>query len=150
MLPYQSGPFIHPMAGPPHMAVAGYIYPPFPGPFPVAEAPPLKSGAEIPAQPFATPVHGVDPSRNLQPPQQGGNPNVYPSKFSNRRPNIQQPCGPLDHQRNHQRPSGPGENLPMPPVVAPRPFVRAPSFGPAPGFVVGPSFHSNNLNPHSF
>ncbi|XP_031389019.1 la-related protein 1A isoform X2 [Punica granatum] len=140
MLPYQPGPMFPPMVGPPHVAVPGYAYPPFPGPFHAVEAPPMKSGAETPAQPFVPPAHGVDPSRNVQPPPQGGDPNAYPSKFSNIRPSMQQPAGPLNHQWNHQRAYGLGENLPMPPVVGPRAFVRAPFYGPAPGFMVGPSF----------
>ncbi|KAK4764903.1 hypothetical protein SAY86_025993 [Trapa natans] len=53
---------------------------------------------------------------------------------------MQHPGGHLDHQLNHQRLFGPRENLPMPPVVGPRPFMRVPFYGPAPRFIVGPSF----------
>lgn len=148
MLPYQPGPVFHPMAGPPHIAIPGYAYPPFHGPFPAAEASAMKSGAETPAQPFAAPAHGVDPSRNHQPPLQVKDRHAYPSNFSNQRP-MQHPGGPLNHQWSYHRASGPGENLPMPPVVRPSAFIRAPFYGPAPGFMVGPSFPGNNLNPHS-
>ncbi|KAK4762990.1 hypothetical protein SAY86_008758 [Trapa natans] len=140
ILPYQPGLAFHPMAGPSHIAIPGYAYPPFHGPFPATEAPTMKSGADTAAQPLAPPVYGIDPNRNHQPLPQAGDPSAYPSKLSNRRPSMEHPSGPFNHHWRHQQTFGPGENLHMPPVVGPRAFVRAPFYGPAHGFMVGPGF----------
>ncbi|KAK4777749.1 hypothetical protein SAY87_017936 [Trapa incisa] len=141
MLPYQSGPVFHSMVVPPQMAIPGYAYPPFHGSFPATEAQhPMKSGAETPAQPSAFPSHGIDPNRNNQPQSQAGDPIAYPSKLSHRRPSMQYPGGPFNLRWSHQQTFGPGENLPMPPVVGQRAFVRSPFYGPAHGFMASPSF----------
>ncbi|KAK6246928.1 hypothetical protein QUC31_018493 [Theobroma cacao] len=141
-LPYYQPPIppvFHAMVPPPHIAVSGYAYQPVPGPFPGIESQLVNSGSETTMQAFGPPLQGIDPGRNVQPPPRG-DPNAYPANFSNRRPNMQEPGGHLNPGWNHQRAFNPRETIPMQQGVGPRPFVRPPFFGPAPGFMVGPSF----------
>ncbi|XVF68612.1 hypothetical protein PTKIN_Ptkin11bG0015500 [Pterospermum kingtungense] len=141
-LPYYQQPMspVFPAMVPPsHVAVPGYAYQPVPGPFPGIEPQLVKSGAETTMQAFGPPVQGVDAGRNMQPPPRG-DPNAYPANFSNRRSNMQEPGGHLNPGWNHQRAFNPREPFPMQQGIGPRPFARPPFFGPAPGFMVGPSF----------
>ncbi|XP_022729264.1 la-related protein 1A-like isoform X2 [Durio zibethinus] len=132
-------PVFHAMVPSPHIAVPGYAYHPVPGPFPGIEPQLVKSGCETTMQAFGPPVQGLDASRNMQPSPRG-DPNAYPSNFSNRRPNMQEPGGHLNPGWNHQRAFNPRDPIPMQQGIGPRPFSRPPFFGPAPRFMVGPSF----------
>ncbi|XWS74257.1 hypothetical protein CRYUN_Cryun02cG0200000 [Craigia yunnanensis] len=141
-LPYYQPPMppvFHAMVPPLHIAVPGYAYPPVPGPFPSIEPQLVKSGSETIMHAFGPPVRGIDASRNMRPPPRG-DPNAYPANFSNRRPNMQEPGGHLNPVWNHQRAYNPREHSPMQQGIGPRPFARPPFFGPAPGFMVGPTF----------
>ncbi|KAE8733789.1 hypothetical protein F3Y22_tig00000991pilonHSYRG00184 [Hibiscus syriacus] len=129
-LPYYQQPVpavFHPMVPTPHIAVPGpgYAYHPFPG----IEPQLVKSGSETTMQAFHPPVQGLDASRNMQLPPRG-DPNAHPANISNRRPNMQEPGGHFN----------PREPFPMQPGVGPRSFARPPFFGPAPGFMIGPSY----------
>lgn len=126
-------PVMHTMVPPPHMAVPGYAYQPFPGPVPTVETPLAKSGSETPVQAFVPPA---------QPPPRG-DPNVYPVNFSSRRPNTQEAASHWNHNWHHQRPFSPRDSIPMQQGVGPRPFIRPQFFAPPPGFMVGPSFPGN-------
>ncbi|PON74068.1 Transcriptional repressor poly-beta-hydroxybutyrate-responsive [Parasponia andersonii] len=110
-------PVIHTMVLPPHMAVPGYSYQPFPE-------------SETPVQAFVPPA---------QPPPRG-DPNVYPVNLSSRRPNTQESASHWNHNWHYQRAFGPTDNIPMQQGVGPRPFIRPQFFAPAPGFMVAPSF----------
>ncbi|XVE79731.1 hypothetical protein DITRI_Ditri14bG0080400 [Diplodiscus trichospermus] len=139
-LPYYQPPMppvFHAMVPPPHIAVPGYAYQPIHGPFPAIDPQLVKSGSETTMQAFGPP--GIDASRNMQPPPRG-DPNAYPANFSNRRSNMQEPSGHLNPGWNQQRAFNPREPIPINQGVGPRPFARPPFFGPAPGFMVGPSF----------
>ncbi|GMY24183.1 la-related protein 1A [Fagus crenata] len=141
-LPYHQPsipPVFHTMVPPPHIAVPGYAYPPGPGRFPTVETHLVKSGCETPPQALP-PGHGVDASRNVQPPPRV-DPNAYVVNFSNRRPNMQEPGGHLNHPWHHQRAFSPRDNIPMQQGIGPRAFGGPPFFGPAPGFMVGSSFY---------
>ncbi|XP_039037617.1 la-related protein 1A-like [Hibiscus syriacus] len=143
-LPYYQQPVpavFHPMVPTPHIAVPGpgYAYHPVPGPFPGIEPQLVKSGSETTMQAFGPPVQGLDPSRNMQLPPRG-DPNAHPANISNRRPNMQEPGGHFNPGWNHQRAFNPREPFPMQPGVGPRSFARPPFFGPAPGFMIGPSY----------
>ncbi|GMI97014.1 La related protein 1a [Hibiscus trionum] len=143
-LPYYQQPVpavFHPMVPPPHIAVPGpgYAYHSVPGPFPGIEPQLVKSGSETTMQAFGPPVQGLDASRNTQPPPRG-DPNAHPANFSNRRPNMQEPGGHFNPGWNHQRAFIPREPFPMQPGGGPRSFARPPFFGPAPGFMIGPSY----------
>ncbi|XP_015873343.2 la-related protein 1A [Ziziphus jujuba] len=133
-LPYQQPsmpPVFHAMVPPPHLAVPGYPYQPFPGPIPSVETHLTKTGSETPGQAFAPPV---------QPPARG-DPNSYVVNFPTRRPNMQEPGHHWNHAWHHQRAFNPRDNVPMQQGVGPRPFIRPQFYGPAPGFMVGgPSF----------
>ncbi|ESR59631.1 hypothetical protein CICLE_v10014180mg [Citrus x clementina] len=128
-------PVFHTMVPPPHFAVPGYAYPPYPGPFPGAEN-------QTPVQAFVPPVHAIDAARNVQPPPPRGDPNASVANFPNRRPNTQEPGGHMNHAWHHQRAFGPRDSVPVPQSIGPRPLVRPAFFGPAPGpgYVVGPGF----------
>lgn len=131
-LPYHQPPLppvFHTMVQHPHIAASGYAYQPYPGPIPSVENHIAKSGCETPVQAFVQPVQ----------PQPRGNPNAYSANFSTRRPNLPEPGGHWNHTWNHQRPFNPRENIPVQQGVGPRPFLRPHFFGPAPGFMVGPS-----------
>ncbi|XWS28942.1 hypothetical protein CRYUN_Cryun25bG0115000 [Craigia yunnanensis] len=141
-LPYYQPPMppvFYAMVPPPHIAVPGYAYQPVPGPLPGIEPQLVKSGSETTMQAFVPPVQGIDASRNMQPPPRG-DPNAYPAIFSNRRPRMQEHGGHLNPGWNHQRAFNPREPIPIQQGIGPRPFARPPFFGPAPGFMVGPSF----------
>ncbi|KAM5584808.1 la-related protein 1A [Rosa sericea] len=122
-------PVFHTMVHPPHIAASGYAFQPYPGPLANVENHIAKSGSETPVQGFVQPVQ----------PQPRGNPNAYGVNFSSRRPNMQEPGGHWNHAWYQQRPFNPRENIPMQQGVGPRPFLRPPFFGPAPGFMVGPT-----------
>lgn len=132
-------PIFHTMVPPPHLAVPGYAYPTYPGPFPGGEN-------QTPVPAFAPPVHAVDAGRNVQPSPRG-DPNSSVGNFPNRRPNMQEPGGPMNHAWHHQRAFGPRDSIPVQQGIGPRPLVRPAFFGPAPGpgYMVGPSFPGNNL-----
>ncbi|XP_022752836.1 la-related protein 1A isoform X2 [Durio zibethinus] len=132
-------PVFHAMVPPPHFAVPWYAYQSVPGPFPGIETQLVKSGSETTMQAFGPPVQGIDACRNMQPPSRG-NPNAYPTNFSNRRPHMQEPGSHLNPGWNHQQAFNSREPIPMQQGIGPRPFARPPFFGPAPGFMVGPSF----------
>ncbi|XVF20205.1 hypothetical protein REPUB_Repub11eG0177900 [Reevesia pubescens] len=141
-LPYYQPPMppvFHAMVPPPHIAVPGFAYQPAPGPFPGIEPQFVKSGSETTMQVLGPPVQGIDASRNMQPPPRGDS-NAYPSNFSNRRSNMQEPGSHLNPGWNHQRAFNPRDPIPIQQVIGPRPFCRPPFLGPAPGFMVGPSF----------
>ncbi|KDP46005.1 hypothetical protein JCGZ_14912 [Jatropha curcas] len=133
--PYQQPslpPVFHAMVPPPHFAVPGYAYQPGPAPFPSAEPHLVKSGSDSSnVPPFVHPV-------NVQPPTRG-DPNAYAVNFSNRRSNVQDAGGHLNHAW-HQRAFGPRDNITLQQGMGPRPLVRPPFFAPAPGFMVGPTF----------
>lgn len=133
--PYQQPslpPVFHAMVPPPHIAVSGYAYQPGPAPFPSVENHLVKSGSDSSTvPPFVPPV-------NVQPPPRG-DPNAYAANFSNRRPNVQESGGHLNHTW-HQRAYGPRDNIALQQGIGPRPLVRPPFFAPAPGFMVGPTF----------
>ena len=130
-------PVFHTMVPPPHI---GYAYPPGPGRFPTVETHLVKSGCETTPQALVPPGHGVDASRNVQPP-----PNAYAVNFSNRRPIMQEPGGHFNHAWHHQRALNPRDNIPMQQGIGPRAFGGPPFFGPAPGFMVGSSFYGNPM-----
>ncbi|KAK7817698.1 la-related protein 1a [Quercus suber] len=135
-LPYHQPPMppvFHTMVPPPNI---GYAYRPGPGRFPTVETHLVKSGCETPPQALVPPGHGVDASRNVQPP-----PNTYVVNFSNRRPSMQEPGGHFNHAWHHQRALNPRDNIPMQQGIGPRAFGGPPFFGPAPGFMVGSSFY---------
>ncbi|KAK9999855.1 hypothetical protein SO802_019458 [Lithocarpus litseifolius] len=135
-LPYHQPPMppvFHTMVPPPHI---GYAYPPGPGRFPTVETHLVKSGCETPPQALVPPGHGIDASRNAQPP-----PNAYVVNFSNRRPSMQETGGRFNHAWHHQRALNPRDNMPMQQGIGPRAFGGPPFFGPAPGFMVGSSFY---------
>ncbi|XP_059429455.1 la-related protein 1A [Corylus avellana] len=137
-LPYHQPlipPVFHTMVPPPHIAVPGYAYPPCPGPFPSAETHLVKSGCEPPPQALVPPGHGIEASRNVQPPPRV-DPNAYVVNFSNRRPNMQEPGGHFNYAWHHQRAFNPRDNIPVQQGVGPRAFRGLPFFGPAPGFMV--------------
>lgn len=139
-LPYHQPPLppvFHTMVQHPHIAASGYAYQPYPGPIPSVENHIAKSGCETPVQAFVQPVQ----------PQPRGNPNAYSANFSTRRPNLPEPGGHWNHTWNHQRPFNPRENIPVQQGVGPRPFLRPHFFGPAPGFMVGPSIPGNYSMP---
>lgn len=141
-LPYgqfPTPPIYHTFVPAPHMGIPGYVCHPCAGPFPSVETPLVKSGGETPGQPFIPAASGVNPSRSQPLPQ--GDPNARAVNFANRRPSMQQPGGP-SQPWNH-RAFGPGETIPMQQVVGPRTYFRAPFYGPAPGFMVGPGFPGN-------
>ncbi|KAI6685402.1 hypothetical protein NL676_031315 [Syzygium grande] len=138
-LPYgqfPTPPIYHTFIPAPHMGIPGYVCHPCAGPFPSVETPLVKSGGETPGQPFIPAASGVNPSRSQPLPQ--GDPNARAVNFANRRPSMQQPGGP-SQPWNH-RAFGPGETIPMQQIVGPRTYFRAPFYGPAPGFMVGPGF----------
>ncbi|XWS53249.1 hypothetical protein CRYUN_Cryun11dG0141500 [Craigia yunnanensis] len=140
-------PVFHAMVPPSHIVVPGYAYQPVPGLFPGIEPQLVKSGSETTMQTFGPPVQGIDASRNMQPPPRG-DPNAYPANFSNRRPNMQEPGGHLNPGWNHQLAFNPREPIPTQHGIGPRPFARPPFFGPAPGFMAGPSFPGSIRGPH--
>ncbi|KAJ8749956.1 hypothetical protein K2173_013871 [Erythroxylum novogranatense] len=136
-LPYAQ-PYMQPVfpavAPPLHIAIPGYSYPPGPSPFPTVETHLLKSGTKTPpTQPFVPPGNVQSPVR--------GDANAYFVQFPNRRPNMGDSGGHINHPWNHQRPLGPGDHIPLQQGMASRPVVRHPFFAPAPSFVVGPTFH---------
>ncbi|KAK9022305.1 hypothetical protein V6N11_002582 [Hibiscus sabdariffa] len=102
------------MSPPPYFMVPGYAYRPGPS------------------------VQGIDASRNMQPPR--GDFNMYAANFSNRKLNMRETGGHLKPGWNHQRAFNPREPNTMLQGIGPRPFVRPPFFGPAPGFMAGPNF----------
>lgn len=139
--PYQQPsmpPVFHAMVPPPHVAVSGYTYQPGPASFPSVETHLVKSGSEMsPLQPFVPPV-------NVQPPPRG---EPYVVNFSNRRPNVQESGGHLNHAWHHQRAFSPRDNIQLHQGMGPRPLVRSPFFAPAPGFMVCPTFPGNCFIP---
>ncbi|KAJ7964887.1 La-related protein 1A [Quillaja saponaria] len=141
-IPYQQPsipPVFHAMVPPAHIAIPGYAYPPCPGPFPGVEHHLIKAGCEPPRQALIPPVLAKDANKNVQPPQQG-DPNAYVANYSNRRPTMQENGGHPHHAWHHQRAFNPRDNIPMQQGVGPRPYIRTPFFGPAPGYMIGPSF----------
>ncbi|KAK2640995.1 hypothetical protein Ddye_022758 [Dipteronia dyeriana] len=129
-------PMFHGMGPPPpHIAIHGYVYQPYPGPFPGVET-------QTPVPAFVPPVHSADASRSgLHPPR--GDPNSSVVNFANRRPSTQEPSGHLNHAWHHQRAfNPPRDNIPMQQGIGPRPLLRPAYFGPppGPGYMIGPSF----------
>ncbi|KAF9597283.1 hypothetical protein IFM89_016424 [Coptis chinensis] len=121
----------------PHIPIREYPYRPFPVPLPNLDPHMVKSGCEAPIQAFVAPGHGggVDSSRGFQPPLRG-DPNVYANNIANRRYDVQEPGVRFNQAWRHQQANNPTDN-----VSVPRAFVRPPPFfGPAPGFMNGPSF----------
>lgn len=139
-------PVFHTMVAPPHIGVPGYAYASCPGPFPSVEAHLVKSGCDTAPQTLVPPSHGVDASRNMQPPARV-DPNTYFVNFSNRRPNMPEPGGHFSHVWHHQRALNPRDNIPMQPCIGARALRGPPFFGPAAGFMVGPTFTGNSLIP---
>ncbi|KAE8688758.1 hypothetical protein F3Y22_tig00110956pilonHSYRG00142 [Hibiscus syriacus] len=129
-------PVLHAMAPPPH--VTGYANHHVPGPYPGVELQFVKSGSEATKHAFGPPEQGINASRNMWPPR--GDFNAYPANFSNGKPNMQETGGHFNPGWNHQRTFNPREHNTMQQGIGPRPFVRPPFFGPAPGVVVGPNF----------
>ncbi|CAN6695131.1 unnamed protein product [Malus baccata var. baccata] len=120
-------PVFHTMVQP-HILASGYAYQPYAG-HPSVGNHIAKSGCETSVQNFVQPVQ----------PQPRGNPNAYGVNFSTRRPNMQEHGGPWNHTWHQQRAFNPRENIPVQQGVGPIPFLRPQFFGPAPGFMVGPS-----------
>ncbi|KAE8655459.1 Lupus la ribonucleoprotein, putative isoform 2 [Hibiscus syriacus] len=131
-------PVFHAMAPPPHVTVPGYAYHPAPGPFPRVERQLVKSDSETTKNAFGPPEQGINASRNMRPPR--GDFNAYPTNFSNRKSNMLETGEHFNPGWNHQRAFNPREPNTMQQGTGPRPFVRPPVFGPAPGFIVGPNF----------
>ncbi|TQE05628.1 hypothetical protein C1H46_008761 [Malus baccata] len=111
----------------PYIPASGHAYQPYAGPIPSVGNHMVKSGFETPVQNFVQPVQ----------PQPRSNPNAYGVNFSTRRPNMQEPGRPWNHTWHQQRAFNPRENIPVQQGVGP--FLRPQFFGPAPGFMVGPS-----------
>ncbi|KAA8544479.1 hypothetical protein F0562_022481 [Nyssa sinensis] len=142
-LPYHQPsvpPVFHTMIPAPHIPVPGYAYQPCPGPFPSVETQLVKSGCETPMQAFVPPVNGIDANRRSVPAPPQGNPNAYAVNFSNRRPNVQEPGGHFNPAWHKQLPFGPRDSIHVQQSIGPRPFIRPPFYGPAPGFIGGPNF----------
>lgn len=131
-------PMFHSMVPPPHIAIPGYVYQPYPvGPFPGVDS-------QAPVQGFGPPAHSVDASRSgpPHPPRGDHNPSV-----ANRRPSSQEPVGRLNHGWNHQRPfNPPRDGIPMQQGIGPRPLMRPlyPGPPPGPGYMMGPGFPGKN------
>ncbi|KAK8550943.1 hypothetical protein V6N12_039621 [Hibiscus sabdariffa] len=127
------------MSPPPYFMVPGYAYRPGPGSFPGRDLQLVKPGSETTKHAFGPPVQGIDASRNMQPPPRGDF-NTYAANFSNRKPNMRETGGHFNPGWDHQRAFNPRELNTMLQGIGPRPFVRPPFFGPAPGFMSGPNF----------
>ncbi|XP_043691969.1 la-related protein 1A-like [Telopea speciosissima] len=144
-LPYHQPsmpPVFHTVLPAPHIPVHEYAYPPCPGPFPSIEPHIIKSGCEPPMQPFVPsgPGGAVDANRSFHPPPRG-DPSAYAGNYGNRRKNMQEPGGHLNHTWRHQRAFSPRDNINMQPTIGPRAFIRPPPpFFPAPGFINVPGF----------
>lgn len=134
-------PFFPAMVPPPHMAVPGYAYQPYPGPFPGIEN-------QTPGQGLVPPGHAVDASRKALPSPRG-DPNASAANFANRRPNIQEAGVHAAHSWHHQQAFNPRDNIPVQQTVGPRPLMRPAFFGPVPGpgYLVGPGFPGNKIRP---
>ncbi|XP_038720328.1 la-related protein 1A-like isoform X1 [Tripterygium wilfordii] len=133
-LPYHQpmmAPVFHHMLPPPHIPVSGYAYHPSPGPYPSVKMPSVKSGSEAP------PMQAFTPPVNVQPPSRG-DPSGYAVNFSNRRPNMPESVGPMNHAWHPQRAFNPRDNMVQ--GMGPRAFMGPVLYGPAPGFMVGPGF----------
>lgn len=134
-IPYQQPPLppvFHTVVPAPHIPVRDFAY--RPGPFSNMEPRMVKSASEAPIQAFVSPIH--DNNRGFQPPPRG-DPNAYANNIGNRRFDGQEPGGRFSQTWRPPRGINPAENVNMP-----RAFVRPPPpfFGPAPGFISGPSF----------
>uniref|UniRef100_A0A5B7AQ06 Putative la-related protein 1A n=1 Tax=Davidia involucrata TaxID=16924 RepID=A0A5B7AQ06_DAVIN len=141
-LPYHQPsipPVFHTMIPAAHIPVPGYAYQPCPGPFPSVETQLVKSGCENPMQAFVPPVNGIDANRSVPAPPRG-DPNAYAVNFSNRRHNVQETGGHFNPAWHKQRAFGPRDSIHVQQSIGPRALIRAPFFGPAPGFIGGPSF----------
>lgn len=112
----------------------GYVYQPFPPPFPCADQMP-KAVTETPVPAFAPPGLGIDANRNIQQSPKG-DPNLKGANFSNRRPNAPEVGAPLYPAWHYQRPLGPRDSMVNQPVS--RASVRPSFYGPTPVFV-GPA-----------
>lgn len=125
----------HTVVPAPHIPVRDFAY--RPGPFSNLEPRMVKSASEAPIQAFVAPIH--DNNRGFQPPPRG-DPNAYANNIGNRRFDGQEPGGRFSQTWRPPRGINPAENVNMP-----RAFVRPPPpfFGPAPGFISGPSFPGN-------
>ncbi|KAA8550052.1 hypothetical protein F0562_001736 [Nyssa sinensis] len=131
-------PVFHTMVPASHVPVPGYAYQPYLRPFPIVETQLIKSGCETPTQAFIPPANVIDANRGV-PPSPRGDPNTYVN-FSNRRPNVQEPGGHFNPAWHNQRAFGPRDNTHVQQSIGPRAFIRPPFFGPAPGFIGGPTF----------
>lgn len=130
-IPYQQPPIppvFHTVVPAPHIPVRDFAY--RPGPFPNM----VKSAAEAPMQAFVAPLH--DNNRGFQPPPRG-DPIAYANNIGNRRYDGQEAGGRFNQTWRPPRGINPADSVNMP-----RAFVRPPPpfFGPAPGFISGPSF----------
>ncbi|KAF5447293.1 hypothetical protein F2P56_032855 [Juglans regia] len=117
-------PVFHPTVSPSHIAVPGYVYPPSPGLFPSFET-----------QALVPPVHGVDASRNIQPPSQV-DPNAYVVNSFTRRPHMQEPVGHFNPAWHYQGAYNPVDNISLRQGIEPR-AVRGPFFFSPSGWVHG-------------
>ncbi|KAG5517275.1 hypothetical protein RHGRI_037882 [Rhododendron griersonianum] len=131
-------PVFHGMVPVPHIPVPGYAYQPYPVPYPSIEANAVKCGSEASMQTTVPPANTIDANRSLKPPSQG-DPNAFVANFPNRRPNMQEPGGHFNTSWHNQRAFGSGDGIVVQ-NIGPRAFIRPPFFGPAPGFIGGPSF----------
>lgn len=136
-------PVFHGMVPAPHIPVPGYAYQPYPVPYPSIEANAVKCGSEASMQTTVPPANTIDANRSLKPPSQG-DPNAFVANFPNRRPNMQEPGGHFNTSWHNQRAFGSGDGMVVQ-NIGPRAFTRPPFFGPAPGFIGGPSFPGNNV-----
>lgn len=122
-----------------HLPINEYIYHPYPRQLPNAELHVVKSRCEIPVRPLVPPgqVGHVYATRGFQPPPDDLN--LCNGNFANRRHNIQDPSGHFNYVWRHQRAVDPRDNVNMQQARA---FMRPlpPFFGPAQGFLNGPSF----------
>eukprot|EP00268_Persea_americana_P063695 TRINITY_DN8292_c0_g1_i1.p1 TRINITY_DN8292_c0_g1~~TRINITY_DN8292_c0_g1_i1.p1 ORF type:complete len:682 (+),score=141.97 TRINITY_DN8292_c0_g1_i1:378-2423(+) len=131
----------HTVIPPHHFPVHEYPYPTYPGPFPNAEPHLVKPGSETSVPPFILPSHGrgggIDANRAFRPPQV--DPSAYNGNFPNGWHAAQEPGGRFNYAWRHHRAFNPRDNVNM---QHPRAFIRPPPpfFGPAPGFINGPSF----------
>lgn len=110
----------------------GYVYQPFPPPFPCADQMP-KAVTETPVPAFAPPGLGIDANRNIQQSPKG-DPNLKGANFSNRRPNAPEVGAPLYPAWHYQRPLGPRDSMVNQPVS--RASVRPSFYGPTPVFAL--------------
>ncbi|KAL8527335.1 hypothetical protein ACS0TY_005267 [Phlomoides rotata] len=125
-------PHFHSMVPMPPISAPGYAYQFLPGTFPRVDSQSAKSGTDAPPQAFVPPANGELQS------SQHANLNARDPDFVGRRSNAKEQGGQSNPPWNNQRPF-PINNFHLQQTMGPRPFMRAPFFGPT-GFVDGPNY----------